>query len=353
MPKSRIDSFWIEEVNSVKFILIPISANLSSYRYGIEFILKSLKVIKDLDKKCNFDIVHGHSGFVVYGLATAIAGKVIGKSTIHTIYCPVNPSLKGKIFTKLSLRFIDKIVVISKNTFQSLTSLGIQKEKIDIIPPLIDFDKYYLKTENQDIKEKLLKNGFNTKTSLFVGNLKPNKGLDLLIDILVKVKEKIPNIKFIITTEPKKFQLKNFRVKKFLEIIENKIRNYQLKDSIVFLESVEDMPKLITLVDLIIIPFRNTYGPSDYPLIAIEAMACKKPIVAFNVGGLSEIIKDGNNGRLIPLGNIEKFAEAINDILLNKKESKNFGENGYKFIRKFLSPANTYLKMEKIYEKYK
>jgi len=186
-----------------------------------------------------------------------------------------------------------------------------------------------------------------------VGNLKPNKGLDLLMDVSAKVKEKIPGVKFVITTEPRKSQLKSSRVKKFLEIVEKKIKDYQLKEYIILLEGVENMPQLVALSDLVVVPFCNTYGPSDYPLIAMEAMACKKPVVSFNVGGLSEIIKDGHNGRLIPSEDTEKFALAIIDILSNEKESKRLGENGDQFIKEFLSPENTYLKIEKIYERYK
>ena len=352
MAKSRAGLLKKREINGLKFIPIPINANLFSYQYGAEFIFKSLKLIKKLNKEYNFDIIHSHSGFGIYGSATALAGRIIKKPTIHTLYCPVKSSFKERMFAKIGLSFVNKIIVISQNIQQSLLDSGISKTKIEITPPFIDLEKYNPQVEARDIKNKLLGNRPDIKTVLFAGNLKPNKGLDLLIEAIARVGEKVPNVKVIITTERKNSQLKNPRNKAFFEKVEKKIKNHQLKKFIIFLETVENMPQLIAMSDLVIVPFRNTFGPSDYPLIALEAMACRKPVVAFNIGGLPEIVKDGYNGKLIPLENVEELADSISNLLLSDRELKRMGENGYNFVRSFLSPKNTYLKMKKIYETY-
>jgi glycosyltransferase involved in cell wall biosynthesis len=69
--------------------------------------------------------------------------------------------------------------------------------------------------------------------------------------------------------------------------------------------------------------------------VLLEAMACKKPIVASNVGGIPEIIKDGENGLLVPKDNPLKLAQAIIKLLKNDKLSNTIANNAFTHVKKY------------------
>ncbi|MCF7888337.1 MAG: glycosyltransferase family 4 protein [Candidatus Omnitrophica bacterium] len=344
------ESFKKVDIKGLQFIPIYMKAQSSGYKYGIEYCFRAIYTIIRLNSKYRFDIIHGHSGFAIYGIVTALLGIIINISTLHTVYCPLKPSFKEKIVVKTAYRFINKVIAMTDNVFNSLLKVGINKQKVEKVSPVIDFSNYCPKESGVEVKKKLLGNDFTGKTLLFVGNLKPNKGMDLLIEVAAKLKNSFQHIRTVITTEMKMPQLANTKTKMFLQKVNEKIKKYQLKDFLVFLETVEDMPQLINASDLVVIPFRNTFGPSDYPLIALEAMACSKPVVAFDIGGMPELIKNGYNGQLVKLGDTEGMARVISGLFSNEGQLEKMGRNGQEFIKTFLSAENTYKKMEKIYE---
>jgi glycosyltransferase involved in cell wall biosynthesis len=346
------ESFKKVDIKGLQFIPIYMKTQSSGYIYGMEYCLRAICTIIKLNSKYRFDIIHGHSGFAIYGIVTALLGIMMNLPTLHTVYCPLKPSFKEKIVVKTAFRFINKIVAMTDNVYNSLLKVGINKQKVEKVLPVIDFSNYCPKESGIGAKEKLLGDEFTGKVILFVGNLKPNKGMDLLIEVVKNLKNRFQHIKAVITTEIKMPQLANTKTKIFFQKVNEKIKKYQLKDSLVFLETVENMPQLINVSDLVVVSFRNTFGPSDYPLIALESMACGKPVVAFDVGGLPELIKNGYNGQLVKLGDTEEMAKVISGFFSNKGQLEELGRNGQEFIKTFLSPENTYRKMEKIYEEF-
>ena len=81
--------------------------------------------------------------------------------------------------------------------------------------------------------------------------------------------------------------------------------------------------------------------PSIYPepfgLIGIEAMYFGKPVVAFDVGGISEWLKDGENGFLVKFPDKKQFAERIKLLLEDSSLAEKFGRNGKEMVKRFLN----------------
>ena len=71
------------------------------------------------------------------------------------------------------------------------------------------------------------------------------------------------------------------------------------------------------------------------PNVVMEAMAAGKPIVATDVGGVSELVTDGVEGFLVESGNAPLFAEKLESLINNPGLRKSFGENGLKKIQEF------------------
>jgi phosphatidylinositol alpha-1,6-mannosyltransferase len=67
-------------------------------------------------------------------------------------------------------------------------------------------------------------------------------------------------------------------------------------------------------------------------IVLLEAQASSKPVVAFNIGGVNEAVRDGETGLLVELGNTEKFADALLKLTSDKALSEKMGANGRRFI---------------------
>ena len=73
--------------------------------------------------------------------------------------------------------------------------------------------------------------------------------------------------------------------------------------------------------------------PECFGIVGIEAMAFGKPVIAYNVGGVSDWLKDGENGLLVPQGNIKELAEKIEFLLRNSDIALDFGMKGKEIVR--------------------
>lgn len=73
-----------------------------------------------------------------------------------------------------------------------------------------------------------------------------------------------------------------------------------------------------------------------FPLVLLEASACGLPLVSFNCpAGPSEIIKNGYNGFLVPLGNTQMMAEKLNILIENEEMRKKMGQKSKKLSKRF------------------
>jgi glycosyltransferase involved in cell wall biosynthesis len=94
--------------------------------------------------------------------------------------------------------------------------------------------------------------------------------------------------------------------------------------------------------------------PSLYPeplgLAGLEAMSCGTPVVAYDVGGISDWLRDGENGFLVEPGNITQLAERIQQLLQDKGLTHQLGENGRKMVRERFSPERHVKRLLQVYE---
>lgn len=91
----------------------------------------------------------------------------------------------------------------------------------------------------------------------------------------------------------------------------------------------------------------STY--ESFGVSVIEAMACEKPVVVTNVGGLKEIVEENINGFLVPVNDIEKTAIAIEKLVRNKEMRKEFGINGRQKVIERYNWDDNLNQMAKIY----
>lgn len=330
-----------------------------SIRYGINFVFKSIKMVRNLNHKKKFDIIHGHSGYTMPAMITSIAAKISGLPSIHTVYSPITVAsgyvvkyFSNNTLSRFYLSWINSLIVVTENARSSLIKAGVNGDKINKIPLGINTELY--KPKHSNIREEY---GIKSDEFLliYVGNMTIQKGISVLIDALKMVVSENPNIKlFMVLNMP----LERYNHPTTLEVdmpltwqIKEKIKDYGLDDNIIPLGLLNNLEDYMAASDINIVPFLDTVGIVDYPTSMIEFMAIGKPIIATDVGGIPEIVKNGKNGMIIEKNNPKKLADAILHMVKNKKQSQSMGEESLKIIHEEFDVDIVTEEMEKLYKR--
>jgi glycosyltransferase involved in cell wall biosynthesis len=192
------------------------------------------------------------------------------------------------------------------------------------IPNAVDIESFKTKLEDE-----------NTSYVIYIGSLIPRKGLYLLSKIAEIVTKKLPTVVFLIIGEgPLKKKL----------IIESK--KFKGKMKVLGRVSNEDLQKWLSISSLLILP---SYS-EGLPTVCLEALASETPVVASNVGGISEIIINNETGFLVAPGEVKIFAEKVIELLNEPETRKYMGMKGRKMIKKYYTWDKVVEKTIEIYE---
>lgn len=269
-------------------------------------------------------------------VCTSFHGKSYGKSCVKCF--PKNvaiPEFAKKLISYLryrifdySLKKIDRIIAFSKTSKKLLVEAGISDEKIEVIYPY----QPALKLAKASTK-------FNEPTIIFVGWLRPYKGLDVVIRAMSYIIKEIPNAKLIAIGSGEK---------EYEQYIRKLINSLNLNKNVLLLGKKENKEVLNFIMrgDVVVVPeqWPNVFGP----VVLVEAMALGKPVVASRIGGIPEFIKNGENGFTVTYNRPVEFAEKIVYLLKNRKIAENIGDNAAHSIT-FLRSENSIQKILNLY----
>ena len=313
--------------------------------YGVEILLKMVgNIIKRHIKQV--DVVHGHSGYYHYILHSWILSIILQAKAVHSLYCPIDNSIvKHKPFSVWLQKILclpNNLTAMTKNIYSSLIEVtGNTANNLHILPPIIDLDRYVPPANKNELRKKL---GFcpDDFIVLFVGNLSYSKGIDLFLGALEDLKDQIPNLKVVLTTEHSlsKRAVREEQMEDKIKSLGNLIRRYSI---------VSNMDELMGISNISIFPFRNTDGPSDYPIAMLESMATGTPSIGTNIGGIPEIINNGQTGFIVK-PEIKDIAKKLLYVSHSQNRLKEMGIHASEFIKKTYSKERIIAILSSIYE---
>ncbi|MDD4570326.1 MAG: glycosyltransferase family 4 protein, partial [Tepidanaerobacteraceae bacterium] len=167
-----------------------------------------------------------------------------------------------------------------------------------------------------------------------VARLVPEKGYEYAINAFYQVLKVYSSARLVIVGDgPLKRHLKNICVK------------LGIKDKIFFLGYRRQVENIVADFDVFILPSIS----EGLGLALLEAMALRKPVVASEVGGIPEVVKNNINGLLVPPGNDRYLADRIIEVLSNNVMSKAMGIEAQKTVSERFSSQNMIKKTAEIY----
>ncbi len=298
-------------------------------------------------RKERFDIVHTHVSKA--GILGRWAAKMAGVPYIcHTTHGNIFGGYFSPLISKLFI-LLNKITVIITDKMITITNIG-KKQWLDqnIGKPsqytsiysginLDEFNPQNYNIENEDVKKKL---GFQIDDFIIgnVGRIAPIKGHKYLIQAAPSIIEEIPQAKFLIVGDgPNRSE------------IETLAKKLGLDEHVVFLGMQENVPELLSIMNIFVLPSIN----EGMGRALVEAMAMKLPCVATSVGGVVEVIKDGETGLLVPSEDPKALAGAICRLAKNAELSKRLARTAQKRARSVFGAQEMVDKISTVYNNFK
>ncbi len=227
-----------------------------------------------------------------------------------------------KAFAGFIGRNADAILVPGTRHMEFFTSLGADTEKIFIMPNVSSIEHSKVDDENKEkIREKLgLK---DKKVVLYVGRLISLKGVNYLIESFAKLADKMDYVVLIIVGEGKR--------KEELELF---VKELGIEDRVYFTGNVDNhhLGGYYLLSNVFVLPSVTTYFADACPLVVNEAMYFGRPVVTSDAVGTTFMIKNGENGFVVPERDSDSLCNVIYEILSDSSLEKKMGKNAKKLI---------------------
>ncbi|WP_025144181.1 N-acetyl-alpha-D-glucosaminyl L-malate synthase BshA [Pedobacter jeongneungensis] len=264
------------------------------------------------------DVLHVHYA-IPHASAAFMAKQILASYGIHI---PVVTTLHGTDITLVGKDPTYKpVVTFSINQSDGVTTVSedlkedtyrhfeITKE-IKVIPNFIDFSRFSLQAKDH-FKKAIAPN--NERILIHTSNFRKVKRTEDVIKIFEKVQTVIPSKLLMVGDGPERVY--NEQLCRSLNICEN----------VRFLGKQDAVEEILSVSDLFLMPSES----ESFGLAALEAMACKVPIITTNAGGLPELNVDGFCGYMSNVGDVEAMAAHAIEILKDDETLNRFKENAF------------------------
>lgn len=283
-----------------------------------------LKLVKGLTSN-SYDVIHVHQLFTVFNLLSCFTGKLRNISTVLTDHGGGWKLLAA--VPHFCARFPNAFAAVSNFSLRRLVGFATGK-KSTIIYGGVNIDLFHPKYNVNKLKQDLNLDGFYV--ILCVGRLLSHKG----VDVLIRALRFLPSNTKLLVVGP----IQDYSYYEYMK----KLVDINCPGRVIFTGEVSPkrLPEFYNVCDVFAQPsvyydYLGNYHPSSelLGLTKLEAMACGKPVIVSDVGGLPELIVNGKNGYVVKAGDEEKLAATITSIL-NEENGRKIGREGLTLVRK-------------------
>ena len=262
------------------------------------------------------DLLHVH-----YAIPHSISAILARESIKEKRYIPVITTLHGTDITlvgadrsylpitRYGLQQSDGVTAVSRFLKQA-TIETFDFDEIEVIPNFF-CPNHYQKIEDSPLKRELAPNG--EKILVHVSNFRAVKRPTDCVEILAKVLQKGANAKLVMVGDGPEFTA-----------VEHRARSLNIFEKLEMVGKQANISDYVGIADLSLLPSEL----ESFGLAALEAQACEVPVVASRVGGIPEVVTDGESGLLSDVGDTDKMSEDAFLLLSDENLRKKFGMRG-------------------------
>ncbi|MFT3743965.1 MAG: N-acetyl-alpha-D-glucosaminyl L-malate synthase BshA, partial [Pyrinomonadaceae bacterium] len=262
------------------------------------------------------DLLHVH-----YAIPHSISAILARESIKQKRYVPVITTLHGTDITLVGadrsylpitcygLQQSDGVTAVSKFLKQA-TIETFDFDDVEVIPNFI-CEKHYMRLPDSPLRGELAPNG--ERLLVHVSNFRHVKRPNDCVEILAKVRAAGSNTKLIMVGDGPERSAVYYRAEQL-----------GVKEQTVFVGKQANIADYLGIADIFLLPSEL----ESFGLAALEAQACEVPVIATRIGGIPEVVNDGESGFLSDIGDVEKMSVDTLRLLNDEDLRRSFGERG-------------------------
>ena len=331
VEKNGLKLDFADKVYNIPFSRSPKSSNN----------LKAYEMLKEILRTEHYDVVHCNTP--MGGIVTRLAARKTRKTgtkvfyTAHGFHFYNGAPLKNWLIfypvEKLFASMTDKLITINHEDYE-LAKRKFRTDVSYIHGVGVDGKRYHPSSE-KDKSELRKELGFtpSQKIMLCVGELLPNKNQAMAVKMMKEVVKKYPDAVLLLAGNGPEHD--------DLQVL---IDAERLQNSVRLLGYCTRLEKYQRIADVLVACSKR----EGLPLNIVEAMLSGNPVVATKNRGHCELVRDGETGFLVDMGDEKKMSEYVVKILGDKNLGQYMGEKARKFAEKY-ERENVRLELEKVY----
>ncbi|MBI4534963.1 MAG: glycosyltransferase family 4 protein [Ignavibacteriae bacterium] len=302
---------------------------------------KSIFQIKKFCEERKVEILHTHSSKAgVVGRLGGSFARVGG--IVHTVhgfsFNEFMPPWTKIVFVgieKAMSRFTTSLLLYSNGDRETARKLGIgARRSVETFYYGIDFSPFERPVDRAAVRRSL---GFNDRHKVigFTGRFSDQKGLHILVEAFACLSKEVPNARLLLVGDG--------HLRGQLEI---QARSLGVHNHVVITGFRSDVPAYLAAMDL----FAMTSLWEGLSRSLAEAMYAKLPVIATDVGGTSDAIRNNETGWLIKPNSVNAAVEAMEDALSNPDKARRLAECGYQWARRAFDMDTMHKRIAELYE---
>lgn len=339
VSKGEYDATHIAKELGVKPVVIPELKRNIMFRDDIIAFIKLFNIIRRIKP----DIVHTHTAKAgTLGRLAAIINRV--PIRLHTFHGHVFHSYFNRLSTgiyimieKILARFTHKIIVISKSQLEDVAEKYkiAPEKKCSIIPLGLDLSPFLSLVGKKDLREEL----FIDQEMLIVGmvgRLVDVKNHRMFLEAVSGICRTNPDVKakfMIVGDGPLRKDLEGY------------VAELNISDRVIFTGWRRDLASVYNTLDIACLTSLN----EGTPISLIEAMASGKAVLSTDVGGVRDVVTQGETGLLVSSGDIQGFSSSLVRLLSDRYLRDEMGKRGRSAVSEKFSKERLVRDIERLY----
>ena len=305
-----------------------------------QYLLALTNRLVQVARAHRLDIIHAHYA-IPHAAAAYLARQILAGSghaprTITTLHgtdvtiLGTDPSYRETV--AFCIDQSDAVTAVSASLRNDTKRDMPVKADIAVIPNFLDCD-FHRRAADPQLRARFC--GGGEKLVTHISNLRPVKQVDAVVRVFARIRERVPARLLIVGEGPD------------LSRAEQLIEQLGVGAHVELVGEAQDVVGLLSVSDLFLLPsLQESFG-----LSALEAMSCGVPVVASNVGGLSEVVTDGMTGFLHPPHDVEAMAASAIAILSDPVAHARMAADGARLAQERFSADRIVPQYEALYER--
>lgn len=257
--------------------------------------------------KHGLDLIHAHYA-VPHATSAWMAREMVGEglcvvTTLHgTDITLVGQDPSYQSITQFSIQRSDGLTAVSEYLRrETVEHFEVPASRIEVIPNFVDLT-LYKRDAHPCHRSKISEKG--ESIVMHISNFRPVKRVEDVVRVFALISRELPARLVLIGDGPERGR------------VQQAVEEEGVSDRVLFLGKLESVAEILACADLFILPsITESFG-----LVALEAMSCGVPVIATRVGGIPEVVPDGEAGYLAGIGAVDEMAERSIEILKNKQK---------------------------------